>query len=327
MAYKLTLQPPQLTKEKGYERYKNELLAWIRVTDVPGTKQAITVALSLPENYENGIRERVFDELSLDELQADGGLDVLVKFLDKHLGKDDLVDCLEKYEDFEEFKREENQSIIDFVAKFDQKYNKIVKLNMKLPSPILAFMLLKKSNITKEEKMLVMTGMDYAKKDELYDQAKTSLLKFKGEQGSGINRFSSSPIGLAMKLETVNVSENEEATYWTRGYSGSSRQRGRGRASHRYTRGRLYHNESRDRVNSTQPRGKRNVNPTGSDGRTLLCRACGSYRHLIADCPDSWENKGHVNITEEEEKENIDDSECLFLRNVDNEDSLFDKNE
>ena len=55
MAYKLTLQPPPLTKEKGYERYKNELLAWIRVTEVPKNKQAITVALSLPENYENGI--------------------------------------------------------------------------------------------------------------------------------------------------------------------------------------------------------------------------------------------------------------------------------
>ena len=323
MAYKLTLQPPPLTKEKGYERYKNELLAWIRVTEVPKNKQAITVALSLPENYENGIRERVFDELSLDNLQADGGLDVLIQFLDKHLGKDDLVDCLEKYEDFEEFKREENQSFIDFVAKFDQKYNKIVKLNMKLPSPILAFMLLRKSNITKEEKMLVMTGMDYAKKDELYDQAKTSLLKFKGEQGSGNNKSRGSPVGLAVKLEAVNVSESEEATYWTRGYSGSSRQRGRGRAYHRYSRGRIINSESRDRVNSSQARGKRNINPAGSDGRTLLCRACGSYRHLIADCPDSWEKIGHVNITEEEEKGNLGDSECLFLSNVSDEDIVY----
>ena len=109
----------------------------------------------------------MFDELSLDDLQKDGGLDILVKYLDKHLGKDDLVDCLEKYEEFEECKREENQSFVEFVAKFDQKYNKIVKLKMTLPSPILAFMLLKKANITKEEKMLVMTGMDYARKDEL----------------------------------------------------------------------------------------------------------------------------------------------------------------
>ena len=147
MAYKLTLQPPQLTKEKGYERYKNELLAWARVTDLQGTKQAITVALSLPENHESGIREKVLDELSLDDLQGEGGLHILVNFFDKHLGKDDLVDCLEKFDEFEEYRREENQSFVDFVAKFDHKYNRIVKLKMTLPSPILAFMLLKKANM------------------------------------------------------------------------------------------------------------------------------------------------------------------------------------
>lgn len=29
----------------------------------------------------------------------------------------------------------------------------------------------------------------------------------------------------------------------------------------------------------------RTVNPIGPDGRSMLCKACGSYRHLIKDCP------------------------------------------
>lgn len=29
-------------------------------------------------------------------------------------------------------------------------------------------------------------------------------------------------------------------------------------------------------------------------------RSCGSYRHLVADCPDSWENMAKVNITVKE---------------------------
>ena len=48
---------------------------------------------------------------------------------------------------------------------------------------------------------------------------------------------------------------------------------------------------------------ERPVNPNGSDGKTLLCVACGSYRHLIANCPDSWENMSKtnkVNVVEEE---------------------------
>ena len=32
---------------------------------------------------------------------------------------------------------------------------------------------------------------------------------------------------------------------------------------------------------------KRKMNPAGPDGKTLTCRVCGSYRHLMKDCPDS----------------------------------------
>ena len=42
------------------------------------------------------------------------------------------------------------------------------------------------------------------------------------------------------------------------------------------------------------------MNPAGPDGETLTCRACGSYRHLMKDCPDSWENKRRVNIVDDE---------------------------
>lgn len=45
---------------------------------------------------------------------------------------------------------------------------------MKLPPEILAFKLLNKANI-KEDKLLVLTGMDFPKKDILYEEAKRSL--------------------------------------------------------------------------------------------------------------------------------------------------------
>ena len=122
---KLFNAPPQFTKEKAYERFKNELLAWKRITEVKKEKQGILVALSLPDDAECGIRERVFDEVSLDDLEKENGLDTLIEFLDKHLGKDDLADSLLKFEDFEEFIKEDEQSMTEFISKFDQKYNKI----------------------------------------------------------------------------------------------------------------------------------------------------------------------------------------------------------
>ena len=47
-------------------------------------------------------------------------------------------------------------------------------------------------------------------------------------------------------------------------------------------------------------RGTKHSNPSGPDGKILTCRSCGSYRHLVAKCPDSWKNLMKVNITEEE---------------------------
>ncbi len=41
------------------------------------------------------------------------------------------------------------------------------------------------------------------------------------------------------------------------------------------------------------------MNPIGADGRTLTCKSCGSFRHLVAACPDSWENMAKVNVADE----------------------------
>ena len=43
------INPPILTKKKSYEQWKVETLAGTEITDVSREKQAITVALLLPE--------------------------------------------------------------------------------------------------------------------------------------------------------------------------------------------------------------------------------------------------------------------------------------
>ena len=55
-------------------------------------------------------------------------------------------------------------------------------------------------------------------------------------------------------------------------------------------------NENYGNGNLKEPSTLRPVNPKGSDGRVMLCVACGSFRHLVADCPDSWENMKSVSV-------------------------------
>lgn len=53
---------------------------------------------------------------------------------------------------------------------------------MPLPSEILAFKILRNANFTREQKMLVLTGMNYENKATLYEETMKSL-KFMGEGG------------------------------------------------------------------------------------------------------------------------------------------------
>lgn len=107
--------------------------------------------------------------------------------MDAHLAKDDLTDSLEKFEDFDDFYRTEGQSVAEYIAVFDAKYKKIEKKKkMTLPPEILAYKLLSKANITKEEKLLVLRGTNYNNNTTLYEEAKKSLKKFKGSDNGSI---------------------------------------------------------------------------------------------------------------------------------------------
>ena len=286
------INPPTLGE--NYERYKQELEAWKVITDVPKKKQGIAIALTLPDDHPSGIRAKVFEEIKLTDLDKGTGLDSLLQFMDKNLGKDDITDQYEKFEEFEDYRRS-GENITEYIANFHQRYIRLEKLNMTLPKPVLAFKLLKSASLTKEERMLVLTGMDFEEKEKLYDQAKSSLKKFMGDSSVKSEK--------AIKFDPAFLAENEEALLaagyerkrerW-RNYNGRSWKNNDGRQSQNY-------GSDPRRVQDDHRNGNRKMNPNGRDGKPLRCRACGSYRHFLAECPDRWEfQSARADITEEE---------------------------
>ena len=81
---------------------------------------------------------------------------------------------------------------------------------MTLPPKTFASKLLKRVNLSKEERMLALNDMDYTKKDTLYDQMKQSLKKIKGDQ-AGCGVVNNGNASVPIKLETTFLPENEEA--------------------------------------------------------------------------------------------------------------------
>ena len=58
---------------KNYERYCQEIDYWCIVGNVDKKQQAVLLAYDLPENDPSGVRDKVFNELSLTDLNADDG--------------------------------------------------------------------------------------------------------------------------------------------------------------------------------------------------------------------------------------------------------------
>ena len=149
---------------------------------------------------------------------------------------DDLTNCLNKFEDFDDFERGHKQSIREYISNFDLMFRKLEKLNIRLPSQLIVFKLLNRANITKEEQMLILAQVNYSNKEHLYEEMKQAL-----------NRFGDLTEGSLGCAQTDVRLEPE----WRKTLAGRSKM---GYASW-----------------GTKGKIKKKLNPLGTNGRMLLC--------------------------------------------------------
>ncbi len=287
---------------KSYTQYSAELAVWNASTDVPEKNRGSQIALSLPESGHKNIRSKVFANLTTEKLVAENSFKAVTDFMDKYLKGDNLEEVWNIFEQFIEFTREKDGNMSQYIADFDDLVNQLEKKNIKLPQIILAFMLIKKSKIEKNDVTIVLTGVDFTKEDNLYDQSKKSLMKFKG----GSMGVSCDGIKTAIKLEPTWIAENEEVLaahgfYRSDRFRGYSSARG-GRGGFNRSRGGRhggYYSPSPRQSPNTSPnrRQQRPINPKGYNGEILQCHCCDSTRHMLTDCPHKWEN---VKMVQEE---------------------------
>ena len=89
MAASARLNIPIFGGDKSYGRWLQEIKAWELTTTLEKKKQALTIALALPEGSE--VRRRIFEESgSIEELNVDDGIDKLITRLDKWYKEDNL---------------------------------------------------------------------------------------------------------------------------------------------------------------------------------------------------------------------------------------------
>lgn len=251
------ISTPVFDETVQFEQYKVEVDAWCKCTNVEVKKRALVLVLAMPER-----KADIFESLTVDKLNAENGVTILLDHLKENYGRDELENSLKQYEDFRNFQRGNGQSILDYCSGFEQKRKRCEGNGIKFPNEVLAFEIIRNARVSPSERKLIMTGLDLNKKETLYKDAIASLKKFFNNEYSG-------------QRESCDFDRVDGAfATWDRYNRGSFR--GRNRVSRP--------GGFRGINRGVRSRGS-DMNPVGRDGKRLQCFNCGSYRHMKFQCP------------------------------------------
>ena len=179
----IKINPPDIKCAKNYECFKTELLLWQSLTSLEASKQAGCIALNLPNDclWAKDIRTKVMERLSIQELCADNGFSKLVSILDEELLQPEIEQAVEDWDNLENRVKNDGESIEEFVNDFERLLARVENKGAKLPACVKCFMMLKRIKLSHEERLIVLSKLDFEKKDNLFSDVKKCLKLLKGK--------------------------------------------------------------------------------------------------------------------------------------------------
>lgn len=227
----------------------------------------MTVALSFPEGSE--VRSKSFEEVDVEKLAEENGLETLFKQLDDWYKKDEMSAAYEAWTGFDCYKKEKDDTMEKYILEFARRNAALGKYNVSIPKCILAFKLVDSAGLEVKDKQIVLTAVSFSDPDKMFDSMQQALKKFFGSQevlsleAASRNNNVSEPPAVTVKPEPVF--NTEEVAVVTGKGRGTLRDRGRGFNANK--------GEQRNAVNKY--------------ARVRKCYVCGSEHHLSPPCPKS----------------------------------------
>ncbi|KAK4294458.1 hypothetical protein Pmani_032911 [Petrolisthes manimaculis] len=199
---------PAFGGDKNYDRWKQELKAWKFVTNIGKKKQAMAVALSFPEGSE--VRSKIFEEVNIDELMNDDGMNVLLQHLDKWYQKDEMSAAYEAWTRFDTFTKVNEDAMEKYILEFVKRNAVLEKYKVSIPKCILAFKLLDNARLDIKDKQIVLTAVSFSEPEKMFDSMQQALKKFFGSQevlslGAGSGNGKSETPAVVVKTEPVEI--------------------------------------------------------------------------------------------------------------------------
>ena len=272
--------PPLKLDFQPYLMWKKDVEIWQILTSLPKEKQGLDLYMSLEQKYKQ------FVNLTVQELSAATGVESIIAKLDELLLQDKDTLAYEAYERFDKFRKVGDMSMVEYINKFDQLYNKAAEYDLTLGTGVLAYLLLKGASLPDSDVKMVrlsLTKLDYS-------SMKKQLLSVSASFSAA-----SDPSGpqLIPPEKRIKMEDFSDEAHWNssmrgrggswgsyRGYSGrgrgsnySNRGRGRGRGG------------AAGRQNPTDP----------ATGLPMKCFKCGETDHLARFCNTNNNNYSNNN--------------------------------
>lgn len=272
MASVATMKTPPLFREDemDYEQWKKDLTLWTLFTDLAKEKMAIAVHLSLC-----GRARQATSEISISEMKSANGMDILISKLDRVFLQDENWRCFNNYLAFENYRRDSEVKIDQYLSEFDRRHYKLKECGVDLPDAVVACRLIKSCNLSEVHFQLALSTTPTM----TFENMRNTLKKLFAECGNNLNTTNRNIVVEASAgSEPGSVGE---ALYSERHGLGGGAYSARGQS---YSRRRPDQGWQGPR----RAAGNRRSNPVGRNGRVTTCNICGSIRHWARECPESF---------------------------------------
>ena len=102
-----------------------------------------------------GTAWRLVEDFDVSKAEDESSFAELLKLLDDHFQYDDRVQLPADFDGYFGLSRKLNQTLLSFVSDHDECHRKLEKHNVSLPDAVQGWYLLRKANLTKEQRQLV----------------------------------------------------------------------------------------------------------------------------------------------------------------------------
>ncbi len=285
---KITTDAPKLSDYSLYSDYKDNVLLWDIITDIPKSKRGAFLLIGIKNehaNFGSNIQRQLFQKHRPAEIAtADDGVQKILDFLDTHIGKPSKSLKFTCLREIVEYKRSAGQEFSEYAKNFEYLVSKAENAGLTtLSADIKAGFLMNNANLTAQQIELLNSVVDLSDDEKLYENIKSKMFDMLTNV-FGLQKQNNTEI-----LSDAFLAQHEQAfAAWTKN---KSFQKSNYQKPNYQNKGNNYQSSAGYNNSGNYQNNSGTTNPKDQRGRILQCRLCMSIKHLQRECPYNLKNK------------------------------------